>query len=236
MHKANQSILLVDDEDDILEFLSYNLRKAGYIVHTAKNGEEGIQKAIKLKPTIIILDVMMPNMDGIEACERLRQIDELNNPIIIFLTARSEDYSQIAGYDVGADDYIAKPIKPKVLVSKVKSLLRRSYKMENLPGDTINHRMVINEHFVIDKERYVVIKDGTEIVLPKKEFELLVLFASKIDKVFTREEIFLKVWGNDVIVGDRTIDVHIRKIREKIGNDYIQTMKGVGYKFIDTSK
>jgi two-component system alkaline phosphatase synthesis response regulator PhoP len=233
MSTENQSILLVDDEEDILEFLSYNLKKNGYNVHTANNGEEGIRKAIEVKPDLIILDVMMPKMDGIETCEQMRNLNEIGNPIIIFLTARSEDYSQIAGYDAGADDYITKPIKPKILVSKVKSLLRRS------GGSGNNEQMqsnilVINDEFLIDKERYLIIKDGKEISLPKKEFELLMLFASKLDKVFTREEIFSNVWGNDVIVGDRTIDVHIRKIREKIGNEYIQTMKGVGYKFVNT--
>lgn len=234
MSTINQTILLVDDEDDILEFLSYNLKKNGYNVFTANNGEEGIKQALKVKPDLIILDVMMPKLDGIEACDQLRQLPELGNPIIIFLTARSEDYSQIAGYDVGADDYISKPIKPKVLVSKVKSLLRRSG--QGNEADSSSHIMQINDNFLIDKERYLIAKDGKDILLPKKEFELLLLFASKIDKVFTREEIFSKVWGNDVIVGDRTIDVHIRKIREKIGQEYIQTMKGVGYKFIDTSK
>lgn len=235
MDSTNQIILLVDDEDDILEFLSYNLTKNGYQVHTAKNGEEGIKKAIKIKPDLIILDVMMPHMDGIETCDQLRNTKEVGDPIIIFLTARSEDYSQIAGYDVGADDYITKPIKPKILVSKVKSLLRRSGKMNDLTTNDEADTLIINDQFIIDKERYLVIKDDVEILLPKKEFELLLLFASKVDKVFTREEIFSKVWGNDVIVGDRTIDVHIRKIREKIGNDYIQTTKGVGYKFINAS-
>lgn len=233
MDNINQSILLVDDEDDILEFLSYNLKKNGYDVYTAKDGEEGIKKAVKIKPDLIILDVMMPNMDGIETCDQLRGMDDIGNPIIVFLTARSEDYSQIAGYDVGADDYITKPIKPKILVSKVKSLLRRSGQVQDSNENEQNNTLVINENFIIDKERYLVIKDGTDILLPKKEFELLLLFASKVDKVFTREEIFSKVWGNDVIVGDRTIDVHIRKIREKIGNDFIQTTKGVGYKFVN---
>lgn len=233
MDSTNQSILLVDDEDDILEFLSYNLKKNGYQVYTAKDGEEGIKKAIKTKPDLIILDVMMPKMDGIETCDRLRSIKEIGDPIIIFLTARSEEYSQIAGYEVGADDYISKPIKPKILVSKVKSLLRRASNPSDNDKSQESNTLVINDQFVIDKERYLVIKDGAEVLLPKKEFELLLLFASKINKVFTREEIFSKVWGNDVIVGDRTIDVHIRKIREKIGNDYIQTTKGVGYKFIN---
>jgi len=233
MSTENQTILIVDDEEDILEFLSYNLKKNGYDVHTANDGEEGIRKALKVKPDLIILDVMMPKMDGIETCEQMRNLSEIGNPIIIFLTARAEDYSQIAGYDAGADDYITKPIKPKILVSKVKSLLRRSGQTLSSSNSESNI-LTINEHFKIDKERYLIIKDGVEISLPKKEFELLLLFASKLDKVFTREEIFSNVWGNDVIVGDRTIDVHIRKIREKIGNEYIQTMKGVGYKFVNT--
>lgn len=233
MESINQSILLVDDEDDILEFLSYNLKKNGYRVFTANNGEEGIKVALKEKPDLIILDVMMPKMDGIETCEQLRTFDKLNNPIIVFLTARSEDYSQIAGYDVGADDYINKPIKPKILVSKIKSLLRRTGNTIAKEKNIIDGILQINEHFIIDLERYVVIVNNEEIFLPKKEFELLLLFASKVNKVFTRDEIFANVWGNDVIVGDRTIDVHIRKIREKIGNDYIQTMKGVGYKFVN---
>ena len=232
MNTENHTILLVDDEDDILEFLGYNLKKNGYQVFTARNGEEGIQKALEVKPDLIILDVMMPKMDGIETCEQMRSMEEIGNPIIVFLTARAEDYSQIAGYEVGADDYISKPIKPKILVSKVKSLLRRASSSSAPPIESSN-TLVINEDFIIDRERYLVLKDGQEISLPKKEFELLLLFASKLDKVFTREEIFSKVWGNDVIVGDRTIDVHIRKIREKIGNDYIQTMKGVGYRFVN---
>lgn len=232
MNTENQTILIVDDEEDILEFLSYNLKKNGYEVHTANDGEEGIRKALKVKPDLIILDVMMPKMDGIETCEQMRNLNEIGNPIIIFLTARAEDYSQIAGYDAGADDYITKPIKPKILVSKVKSLLRRSGQSSSSSSSESNI-LTINQNFKIDKERYLIIKDGIEISLPKKEFELLLLFASKLDKVFTREEIFSNVWGNDVIVGDRTIDVHIRKIREKIGNEYIQTMKGVGYKFVN---
>jgi two-component system alkaline phosphatase synthesis response regulator PhoP len=232
MSSENQTILLVDDEEDILEFLSYNLKKSGYHVYTANNGEHGIQQAIKVKPDLIILDVMMPKMDGIETCEHLRALEEIGNPIIIFLTARSEDFSQLAGFDAGADDYITKPIKPKLLVSKVKSLLRRALKSKE--SKTLNDKtQFINKNLFIDKERYLVIKDGNEILLPKKEFELLQLFTSKVDKVFTREEIFSRVWGNDVVVGDRTIDVHIRKIREKIGNDYILTIKGVGYRFVN---
>ncbi len=235
MGNTDHTILLVDDEPDILEFLSYNLKKNGYQVYTAINGEEGIKVAIKTKPDLIILDVMMPKMDGIETCEQLRTIDELEHPIIVFLTARSEDYSQIAGLNVGADDYITKPIKPQVFISKIKSLLRRSSK-KAIGTERIQSQVIqIDEHLTIDKERYLVIYHDKEYSFPRKEFELIVLFSSKIDKVFTREEIYSKVWGNDVIVGDRTIDVHIRKIREKIGNDYIQTIKGVGYKFIKSS-
>jgi len=233
MEKADQKILLVDDEPDILEFLGYNLKKNGYQVHTASNGKEGIKIALSIKPDLIILDVMMPIMDGIETCEQMRTMDELGHPIIVFLTARSEDYSQIAGLNVGADDYISKPIKPQVFISKVKSLLRRNTNTEN---DTSANKIIqIDEHLVIDKERYLIIYNEKEFSFPRKEFELLILFTSKIDKVFTREEIFSEVWGNDVIVGDRTIDVHIRKIREKIGSNYIQTIKGVGYKFIKSS-
>lgn len=230
MQQSNHTILLVDDEPDILEFLSYNLKKNGYTVFTANNGEEGIQEAIRTKPDLIILDVMMPKLDGIETCEQMRAIDELGHPLIVFLTARSEDYSQISGLEVGADDYITKPIKPKIFISKVKSLLRRAY-TNSLESD-INPILQVDEHLRIDKERYLVIFNEQEFSFPRKEFELLLLFTSKINKVFTREEIFSKVWEANVIVGDRTIDVHIRKIREKIGNDYIQTIKGVGYKFV----
>lgn len=225
------SILLVDDETDILEFLSYNLQKNGYKVYTASNGIEGIDMAKQVNPDLIILDVMMPKMDGIETCEKIREIEALSHTLIVFLTARSEDYSQIAGYNVGADDYITKPVKMKILLSKIKSLLRR------LPSSASfkqNNKSIIEVHsnFVVDTERYLLIKEGEEISFPKKEFELLLMFVSRVNKVFKREEIFEQVWGTDVIVGDRTIDVHIRKIREKIGNDYIQTMKGVGYKFV----
>ncbi len=218
-------ILLVDDEKDILEFLSYNLKKEGYQVFTTRNGANAIKTAVAETPHLIILDMMMPEMDGIETCAELKKIPELSNTIIIFLTARGEDYSQIAGLDAGADDYITKPIKPRVLVSRVKALLRRYKQPEPEPND-----LKIKD-YIIDKEKYQIRKNEDVFVLPRKEFELISLLASKPDKVFTREEIFSSVWGNDVIVGDRTIDVHIRKIREKLGNDIITTIKGVGYKF-----
>jgi two-component system, OmpR family, alkaline phosphatase synthesis response regulator PhoP len=224
METEKYRILLVDDEKDILEFLGYNLKKEGYILSTARNGKDAIKIAKEEKPHLIILDVMMPKLDGIETCSEIRTIPELNNTIIVFLTARGEDYSQIAGFDAGADDYITKPIKPKVLISRIKALLRR-YKVPEVNIEEIKLKDII-----IDKERYLIIKDNKEISLPKKEFELLILLASKPNKVFTRDEIFSKVWGNDVIVGDRTIDVHVRKIREKLGLNSIKTIKGVGYK------
>jgi len=225
-------ILLVDDEEDILEFLSYNLKKEGFIVYTARNGKIAIQKAIEYKPHLIILDVMMPEMDGMEVCAEIRQIQELKDTIIIFLTARSEDYSHIAGLEVGADDYITKPIKPKVFIAKVKSLLRR-YK------DSDENSVIVEkeDHIIdlgeikVDKERYLVYKGNVEIELPRKEFEILVLLTSKPNKVFNREEIYNKIWGENVVVGDRTIDVHMSKLRDLIGVDNIKTVKGVGYKF-----
>lgn len=223
---TEQKILLVDDEQDILEFLSYNLKKEGYSVFTANNGKEAITIAKKVTPDLIILDVMMPDMDGIETCRGLREIPELKNVMIAFLTARNEDYSQIAGFDVGADDYINKPIKPRVLVSRIKALLRRGTGTESNKIDKVDTGGI-----KIDRERYVIEKNGVEINLPKKEFELLALLASKPGKVFTREVILDLVWGGDVVVGDRTIDVHIRKLREKIGEDFIKTIKGIGYKF-----
>ena len=226
MQNEEIRILLVDDEDDVLEFLSYNIRKEGYEVHTANNGIKGLQKAIEIIPHLIILDVMMPEMDGIEACREIKQIPQLEHTIIVFLTARGEDYSQIAGFDAGADDYVTKPVKPRLLVSRIKALLRR-HRSETEPP--INQVDLGN--MVIDRDRYVVLIEGKEISLPKKEFELLQLLASKPNKVFTRDEIFAKVWGDNVIVGDRTIDVHIRKIREKLAVNNIKTIKGVGYKF-----
>jgi two-component system alkaline phosphatase synthesis response regulator PhoP len=228
MKKKDIRILLVDDEPDILEIVSYNLSSEGYEVFTAKNGLEGVAKAKKKKPHLIIMDVMMPEMDGIEACETIRQTPGLENTIIAFLTARGEDYSQMAGFDAGADDYITKPIKPKVLVSKVKSLLRR-FKDEDIPE---LEDIVQVGGITINREEYKIINNGQEIVLPRKEFELLALLTSKPNKVFKREVILDKVWGNEVVVGGRTIDVHIRKLREKIGDDNFKTVKGVGYKFV----
>ena len=227
MKKQDIKILLVDDEPDILEILKYNLSAQGYQVYTAKNGMEGVEKAKKKNPHLIILDVMMPEMDGIEACEIIRNTKGLENTIITFLTARGEDYSQVAGFDAGADDYITKPIKPKVLVSKIKALLRRLKE----DGNQAEEVMQVG-NIVINREEYKVINDGDEVVLPRKEFELLALLASKPDKVFKREVILDKVWGQEVVVGGRTIDVHIRKLREKIGDDHFKTVKGVGYKFV----
>lgn len=225
MKKKDITILLVDDEQDILEIVGYNLSQEGYHIVTATNGKEAILKAKKELPQLIIMDVMMPEMDGMEACEAIRKIPELSHTIITFLTARSEDYSQVAGFDAGADDYIAKPIKPKLLVSKVKALLRR-LKEEEQNSETLNVGGI-----EINREAYKIVMDDKEIVLPRKEFELFYLLASKPGKVFTREEILDKVWGNEVIVGGRTIDVHIRKLREKIGEELFKTIKGVGYKF-----
>ncbi|MBJ7880096.1 response regulator transcription factor [Gelidibacter salicanalis] len=227
MKKKDIKILLVDDEPDILEIIGYNLSAEGYHVITAENGVQAVKKAKKERPQLIILDVMMPEMDGIEACEQIRKIPELRNTIITFLTARGEDYSQMAGFDVGADDYITKPIKPKVLTSKVKALLRRLKEEE--PSEAI---LTIGG-LIINREEYKISNQGQEIILPRKEFELLSLLATKPNKVFKREEILEKVWGNEVVVGGRTIDVHIRKLREKIGDDCFKTVKGVGYKFVD---
>ena len=225
MKKSKTKILLVDDEPDILEIVGYNLAQEGYQIIKAENGKVAIEKAKKELPHLIIMDVMMPEMDGMEACEHIRKIPELNNVIITFLTARNEDYSQVAGFDAGADDYITKPIKPKLLVSKVKALLRR------LKDDEQNSETLNLGGIEINREEYKIVKDEMEISLPRKEFELFYLLASKPGKVFKREEILDKVWGNDVIVGGRTIDVHIRKLREKIGDEYFKTIKGVGYKF-----
>ncbi|WP_347172967.1 response regulator transcription factor [Polaribacter uvawellassae] len=226
MKKSDIKILLVDDEPDILEIVGYNLKNEGYQVFTARNGVEGVKTARKIIPHLILLDIMMPEMDGIEACEKIRKIKELEHVLISFLTARGEDYSQVAGFDAGADDYITKPIKPKVLVSKIKSLLRRLKNNEEQETTTRIGDIVIN------REEYVVFKGDKKIVLPKKEFELFSLLTSKPGKVFKRETILDSVWGNEVVVGGRTIDVHIRKLREKIGDDFFKTIKGVGYKFV----
>jgi len=227
MKKKHIKILIVDDEPDIIEIVGYNLSSEGYKVFTAENGAEGLKIAKKQKPHLIILDVMMPEMDGIEACEKLRAMPDLAETIITFLTARGEDYSQMAGFDAGADDYITKPIKPKVLVSKVKALLRRLKEKEE------KEDIVKIGNLIINREEYKISIKGEELILPRKEFELLSLLATKPNKVFKREEILDKVWGNEVVVGGRTIDVHIRKLREKIGDKRFKTIKGVGYKFVD---
>ncbi|TDS54628.1 response regulator transcription factor [Myroides indicus] len=225
MKNSDIKILLVDDEQDILEIISYNLKQEGYQVITATNGREAVEKAAKELPDLIILDVMMPEMDGMEACEHIRKNETLKNTIITFLTARGEDYSQVAGFDAGADDYITKPVRPKVLLSKVKALLRRLKSSEEAKGDVLQVGNV-----QINRDEYKIVIDGEEMTLPRKEFELFYLLASKPGKVFKREEILDKVWGNEVVVGGRTIDVHIRKLREKIGDDCFKTIKGVGYK------
>lgn len=217
-------ILIADDEPDILEFLQYNLEKEGYEIQIAENGREAIKVAKEMNPHLILLDIMMPELDGIETCRELRNMTEFKNTLIAFLTARNEDYSQIAGFDVGADDYITKPIKPRVLISRIKALLRRF-------NNDVQEEAIDLGNIRIDRERYVVYKGEEGLNLPKKEFELLSLLASKPGKVFSRKEIMSKIWGNDIIVGDRTIDVHIRKLREKIGEDYFKTIKGIGYKF-----
>jgi len=230
MELNEYKILIVDDEIDILEFLSYNLKKEGFKVYTAENGAEAVKVAAKKHPHLILMDVMMPVMEGMEACQKIRQMEGFDNVIIAFLTARGEDYSQIAGFEAGADDYIMKPIKPKVLISRLKALLKRYKENENNETD---HPTISIGDLVIDKEKYLIYKNGKEISLPRKEFSLLLLLISKPQKAFTREEIFSKVWGNDIIVGDRTIDVHIRKLREKIGDNHIVTIKGIGYKFVE---
>ena len=221
----NIKILVVDDEEDILEFLSYNLRAEGYDVIVADNGILAIELAKQQQPSLIILDVQMPDMDGITTCEKIREIPSLKETVVTFLTARSEDYSQIAGFEAGADDYITKPIRPKVLVSRVKALLKR----RGITQDT--NSIIELGDIVIDKEKHLTTYKGQEVIFAKKEFKLLKLLISKPGKVFTREEILEKVWGTDIVVGDRTIDVHIRKLREKLADHYIKTVKGVGYKF-----
>ncbi|MFL2614933.1 MAG: response regulator [Candidatus Marisimplicoccus sp.] len=227
MKKSDITILCVDDEPDILEILKYNLSSEGYNVLTANDGLSAISKAKEIIPNLIIIDIMMPNMDGIEACEKLRADQKFNDTIIMFLTARGEDYSHVAAYEAGADDYVTKPVKPKVLVSKVKGLLRR---LKKVIENNINY--IEFENIKIDREKYKVYISDKTLNLPRKEFELLYLLASKPDKVFKRDKIMEMVWGGEVIVGDRTIDVHIRKLREKIGDKYFKTVKGVGYKFV----
>ena len=229
MKKSKIKILLVDDEPDILEILSFNLSKEGYQIFTAENGEEGLELATQHLPHLIILDVMMPVMDGIETCERLRMDKRFENTVILFLSARGEDYSQVAAFESGADDYVTKPIKPRIFNSKVKAMLRRFLK------DDVGDSLVLGD-MEINVEEYKVIQKGDEITLPRKEFELLYLLASKPGKVFKRLKIMESVWGSDVVVGDRTIDVHIRKLREKLGDDYFKTVKGVGYKFVNAKE
>jgi len=231
MKNSDYTILLVDDEPDILEFVGFNLEKEGFNIVKAESGQEAIEQAKKVKPDLILLDVMMPEMDGIETCEKLRSIPELKNIVVAMLTARGEDYSQIAGFEAGADDYIAKPIKPKVLLSRIKALIKRSSRKEQIEKPE-EIKIIKTANLEINKERYTVTQNAKEINFPKKEFKLLFLLASKPGKVFSREEIYSKIWGDDIYVGDRTIDVHIRKIREKIGDKYIKTVKGIGYKFV----
>jgi len=231
MKNEKQKILLVDDDPDILEFLSYNLKKEGYKIYTEKNGKKGLQTAILKKPHLIILDVMMPESDGIETCEEIRNTPSLEGTLIAFLTARGEDYSQIAGFEAGADDYITKPIKPKVFVSRVKALLKR-HKGQNAGATASTDHILSAGDITIDSKKHIVTFAGNDLYFPKKEFKLLRLLVSEPNKVFTREEIFNNVWGEDIVVGDRTIDVHIRKLREKISKENILTIKGVGYKFV----
>lgn len=220
-------ILLADDEPDILTFLSYNLKKEGFIVHTANDGEECVALARQIKPHLILADVMMPKMDGIEACHIIRNDNSIPQPLVAFLTSRSDDYTQLAGFSAGADDYITKPIRPRVLISKVEALLRRV----KTTASYLNENSASGIH--VNRDQFIASKDGQELFLPKKEFELLEMLLSKPGKVFTRDEILDHVWGKDVVVGVRTIDVHIRKLREKLGNEYIRTIKGIGYTFRD---
>lgn len=227
MTANNTKILIVDDEKDIIEFLEYNFKKEGYQVYSAKNGVEGKELAIKVKPDLIMLDIMMPGMDGVEVCKELREIPDFDNTLIIFLTARGEDYSQIAGFEVGADDYITKPIRPRVLIARVKALLKRKSKQ------ILTENIIEISSIIIDKEKRDVKIGDQSIHIPKIEFDLLVLLASNPGKIFTRDEIYTKIWGSEVYVSDRTLDVHIRKLREKIGKEYIKTIKGVGYGFND---
>ena len=229
-NSKGHTILIVDDETDILDFLSYNIRKEGYKVFTATNGEDGVKLAQQLSPSLIILDVMMPKMDGIEACQIIRKDLNISQPIIAFLTSRAEDYAQIAGFEAGADDYISKPVRPRLLMAKIESLLKR------LNNKGIDTEKLVQPSLLIDREKFMVVCDGKSLILPKKEFELLELLASRPGKVYNREQILAIVWGNETIVGERTIDVHIRKLREKLGDDYIRTVKGVGYTFKENEK
>ncbi len=223
---SSKKILLIDDEHDILEILSYNLEKEGYLVYTATNGIEGIEKAKEIQPDLILLDVMMPEKDGIETCQDLRKIKELQRTLIVFLSARGEEFSQLAGYQAGANDYVVKVIKPKILISKINALLRLNAQVED------SSKVLEIGDLIIDKDNFRISKSGRFLPLPKKEFDLLYLLASNTEKVFKREEILEKVWGNDVVVGERTIDVHIRRLREKLGDNSIQTLKGIGYKLV----
>ena len=229
MENKKNKILVVDDDPDIIEIISYNLKKENYKVFSCYNGTDSIKIAEKEKPDLIILDVMMPGMDGIQVCEKLRSKNEFNNTIIMFLSARGEDFTHIAAYDAGADDFVNKPLKPRLLISKVRSLLRRTNKINNVSSMKLNFKGLI-----IDKEEYTVKIKGEKLILPRKEFELLFMLSSNTGKVIKREEIMNHIWGEDVIVGDRTIDVHIRKLRKKIGSNFIKTIKGIGYKFIST--
>jgi len=226
MDNSQFTILLVDDEEDIIEFLSYNLKKEGYQVLTANNGLKAVEKAKRHRPNLILMDVMMPEMDGIAAVKEIRSDKNLDGIFIMFLTARGEDYSQIAGFESGGDDYVSKPIKPKVLLSRIGGILRRY-----VSNDKSDKKIIQVSGLTINQEKFVVVKNGEELILPNKEFKIVYLLSSAPNKVFSREEIFRNVWGHDVIVGDRTIDVHIRKIREKIGMEFIKTVKGVGYRF-----
>ncbi|PHR48886.1 MAG: DNA-binding response regulator [Fluviicola sp.] len=226
LNGKKQTILLVDDDPDILQMISYNVEKEGYTVYSAADGEEGIALAKKVKPDLVLLDVMMPKMDGIEVCQIIRENKDIEQPVIAFLTSRSEDYSQIAGFKAGGDDYITKPIRPRVLISRIEALLRRNHK-----EDQENTSVKQKGHVVLDRERFLLLLENKEIQLPKKEFELLELLLSRPGKVFTRDQILSSVWGDETIVGERTIDVHIRKLREKIGDAYIRTIKGVGYTY-----
>ncbi len=230
MIKSNFKILVVDDEEDIVEFVSYNLKKEGFNVSSARNGIAAVQIAREFHPHLILLDIMMPEMDGIETCEQIRAIPALSDTIIAFLTARAEDFSQIAGFSAGADDYITKPIRPKVLISRIMALLKRTGSFEIIKQVKSNGKF-FHGSLVVDKERHLIVVDGKEIDVPKKEFNLLLLLTSKPSRLFTREEIFQHLWGSEIVVSDRTIDVYIRKLREKIGDNRIKTVKGIGYKF-----